>query len=83
MSGHKDELFAALERLAQIEEALADAKALYRERDELTRLLVELSFRAQTWEGRHYELVDNFATANTAYRAAFVRRFEIKITPAK
>lgn len=75
------ELDAILKRALIVQEALAKAKALYKEQDELT--LKILSFGQKSWErhGHYFVLVDNFADSNTTFRVARIKRFDLKIEP--
>jgi hypothetical protein len=72
-----------LNALREIEARIEESKKLYAKRDELTLELVAKGFTTMAHEGVTYELSDNFAHANVAYRAAFVRRYEIKIKTEK
>jgi len=69
--------------LAKLEKKIEDSKQLYAERDEITLYLVGLGFAAAQIEKLEFKLVDNFSDKNVCYRAAFVRRWEVKIKEAK
>lgn len=72
-----------LSELKEIEKRIDESKVLYVKRDELTLQLQKLGFVKLEHEGVRYELTDNFASSNVAYRAAFVRRYELKIKELK
>jgi hypothetical protein len=72
-----------LKRLLEIEAEIEQHKAAYAERDLLTLALQQAGFSSHEDEEHTYVLQDNFATTNVAYRAAFVRRFNVKITERK
>lgn len=55
--------------------ALEDQKKLYERLDQITVLLKDQDL------ARHgIQIVDNFATKNTAFKVAFMRRFDLKRT---
>ena len=71
-------------RALEIMEELAECKALYEELDELTDKLGDYGFTSKELgidENGNLEvlsLVDNFQHKNTVWKAAAVRRYELK-----
>ena len=68
-----------LSRLLAIESELSAVKDLYSERDALTLDLMRMGFKGELMpDGTEVRLVDNYAEKNTAFRVAFIRRFEVE-----
>lgn len=77
-----------LGEVVRITEELERRKALYEELDNLTLELREAGFTAGDYDTGCGEilsitLVDNFAEKNTQFRMAALRRYEIKVKPAR
>jgi hypothetical protein len=79
------------EKLAQlfsayliVTEEIGRLKALYEQQDEIVLALKDLGFRETDYGDKSYTLIDNFADRkNTAYRIAFVKRYELKVAKKK
>lgn len=74
----QNDLIETLKRVLEIMHELETRKALYEELDALTLELQRAGFASADLEGQRLTLTDNFADSNTAFRPAFVRRYELK-----
>lgn len=75
----KQQTKAILARVLEIQAELDVRKALYEELDMLTMQLQDEGFQRELLGDCTIELVDNFATSNTAFRPAGVKRFELRV----
>ena len=83
MSKLTEALVFDLEQLARIEDEIAKLKLLYVEYDAIVCKLQAQGFTEAEHAGRTFTLTDNFAKGNTAYRMAFIKHYEIKISKPK
>lgn len=72
-----------LARIIQLQKHIEEMKAMYTELDMLTMQLQAEGFKDAEFEGLVISLVDNFLSANTCFRPAGVKRFEIKTKKVK
>ena len=79
MSPKAKKIKIALEQAVRLRSKIEDAKALYAELDEVVAELRKLGFKSGMceWNNFTYEIRDNFAETNVAFRPAAVRRFEL------
>lgn len=70
-----------LKRLLEIRAELEANKPLYAELDAIVVELSKKVKREYVVGGFLIEIVDNFATKNTCFRPAAVKRFDVKVTP--
>ncbi len=75
----KPQTKAILARVIELQRELDARKDLYTELDMLTVQLQDEGFRDAELDGLLITLIDNFATSNTAFRPAGVKRFELKL----
>lgn len=83
MSILKDQYVCDLERLLTLTEEITKLKALYEEYDLIVLRLHSLGFTEAECGGKTLTLQDNFKEKNTAYRVAFVKRFDVKVTSVR
>jgi len=74
----KHTALAAYVRVMEILAKLEETKPLYAELDKLLLILAQSEFNHMQHGDGFMILVDNFSEKNTAFRAAGVRRFELK-----
>lgn len=70
-----------LKRLLEIRAQLEANKPLYAELDSIVVELSKKVKREYVIGGLLIQIVDNFATKNTCFRPAAVKRFDVKVTP--
>lgn len=75
----KDPVRERIMRVLEIEAELAERKSLFAELDLLLLGLAKDGFSVLDLTGERIELVDRYASANTAWTATAIRRFEIKV----
>lgn len=68
-----------IERALKIQQKLEENKPLYQELDEIVLKLANDGFTHDTIDNVEVELVDNFATKNTCFKVAGVKRYDLKI----
>jgi hypothetical protein len=73
---------ALLARILEVNAELEIRKALYAEYDELILKLVDAGIEHEIFRGLELEVVDNFATKNTGWTQAAVKRFALKVRKA-
>jgi len=71
---------SALERLLELQAQIVTLKSLYKELDAIYLFLEGEGFTSQEHKGKLFKLRDNFASRNTSFSVAFVKRFEVEIT---
>lgn len=69
-----------LARVIELVEELELRKALYAELDKLIVELLEEGFTSKMFGPYLVELVDNFEDKNTAWKAAAIKRYDVKVT---
>lgn len=79
----KTETKQVLTRVIELQRELDVRKDLYTELDMLVMQLQAEGFKDAEFEGYLLNLVDNFKDANTCFRPAGVKRFELKIKKVK
>lgn len=70
---------ARLSRLLEIQAELDARKALYTEFDALVMSLAADGFDSAIVNDLTLELVDNFSAGNTAFTAAAIKRYDLKV----
>jgi hypothetical protein len=68
-----------IERALKIQQSLEQNKPLYQELDEIVLKLANEGFTSDKFENVEVEIVDNFASKNTCFKVAGVKRFELKV----
>jgi hypothetical protein len=75
-----NELDQLVSRGIELTAMLEEAKAAYKERDEIIELLLETGETQFEKDGVMLTLVDNFATTNKAWKSVPLNRFCLEIT---
>jgi hypothetical protein len=75
----KEQLLA---RILEVNAELEIRKALYAEYDQLVMRLVDEGIMHETFRDLDIEVVDNFATKNTGWTQAAVKRYCVKVRKA-